>query len=210
MKKLTATVFTGIIFAAGVGVGILGTGHFAKKETVKPEPERTLEEKMMYWMVNDIYPEPQLKKRSITVPISIFPKDYDNYYLSQSTDGTFSVDALDLDDDNQPEYIVYSGSGNRNVTYDIFKIYDGQLQHCGSTGGIDFVVIKHNGRTGIFSKWGGGYARATYSFSQLVKGKMETVISFYVDGSGKSIPGKNDEMDIVLSTKNNFMKQQYR
>ena len=52
MKKLTATVFAGIIFAAGVGIGIVGTGLFAKKETVKPEPERTLEEKMMYWMVN--------------------------------------------------------------------------------------------------------------------------------------------------------------
>ncbi|MBR2345432.1 MAG: hypothetical protein IKA71_06575 [Lentisphaeria bacterium] len=210
MKKLTATVFTGIIFAAGVGVGILGTGHFAKKETVKPEPERTLEEKMMYWMVNDIYPEPQLKTPSITVPISIFPKDYDNYYLSQSTDGTFSVDALDLDDDNQPEYLVYAGSGNRNSSHHIFQKRNGKWQLCGEISGTYYVPVKHNGRTGFFSKYGNGYACATYSYHQLIDGKLTEIISFSVDGSKKSVAGKNDEMDIVLSTKNNFMKQQYR
>ena len=46
-------------------------------------------------------------------------------------------------------------------------------------------------------------------FSRFVDGKWEEIISFYVDGSAKSIPGRKDEIVIKLQTKNNFMKKEY-
>ena len=231
MKKVKLVVFGAALFIIGAIGGILSANFFKTdeaagvecrhsapekesgetktKETAAAECGHTLEEKMMYWMVNDLWPDHQVKQTVMEIPVSLFPEDYENYSVDRSKK-TVVVTAVDLDDDDQSEYIVYSCSGNRNSVYDIFKMYNGKLKHCGETGGVSYVVIKHNGRTGIFSKWGSGYACASYSFHRLVNGKMEQVISFFVDGSGKSIPGKNDKITIELETSNNFMKKQYR
>ena len=205
MKKMRFVALGGVLFIIGVVAGIFSATLFKND---RAEYEHTLEAKMMYWMVNDIWPDPQVKGKEIELPASLFPEEYE--ILSRKTNKKVNATAIDLDDDSQAEYLVYSGTGNRNATYDIFKMVNGKLKECGSVGGVDFVVIKHNGRTGIFSKWGSGVACASYIYEQLVNGKMKTVLSFEVDGSKASVPGKNDEMTIRLETSNNFMKKQYQ
>ena len=191
-----------------------GVIDFKADPAVTTECRKSLEEKMIFWMVNDIYPEPQVKSKLIRIPLSLFPEDYKKRYLNDGkkvADGEkVTVDAVDLDDDNQPEYLLFTGSGNRNISYDVFKMDNGKLKLCGGIGGVEVVIIKHNGKTGVFSKWGLGYACASYSYDQLINGEMKSVISFLVDGSAKTIPGKNDKITIELETSNNFMKKQYR
>ena len=210
MKKVKFVLFSGVLLIVGAIGGICSANLFRINVSgTETEYGHTLEEKMMHWMVNNVDLESQVKSTEIEIPVSLFPEDYDNEYCDlKGKDKKISVTAVDLDDDNHVEYMVYSGSGNRNSTYDIFKMYDGKLRHCGSTGGVNVAVIKHNSYTGIFSKWALGAASASYSFHRLVNGRMEEIISFAVDGSEASTPHKNDKITITLQTSNNFMKKQ--
>ena len=209
MKKLWLAVVMGIMFVAGIGIGFFAAKRSAAPPSKKTEHEPTLEEKMMGWIVNNKFPESPVKEKCVSVPVSLFPNGYGRY-ADTVTDGKIPVTEIDLDDDGQPEWLVYTGSGNRNTTYDIFKKRDGKWQLCGEIGGAGYFPVKYKGRTGILTKWGLGYGRDVYSYERFVNGKWTEIISFDVDGGKDSIPGKPDEIIIKLKTLNNFMKSQYR
>lgn len=207
--KLQLAVAMGIVFLAGIGVGSFSARRPVAPPPEKPACERTLEEKMMDWIVNNTVPESPVKEKTIWVPFASLPENYDRYD-GTAEDGKLPVTEIDLDDDGQPERLVYTGSGNRNTTYDIFKKRDGKWQLSGTVGGTGYFPVKHNGRTGIFTRWGLGYAHTVYSYAQFVDGKWTEVISFDIDGRKDSTPEKPDEITIKLKTGNNFMKNQYR
>jgi len=175
---------------------------------------KDLEEKMLYWIIYDTWPEREIAEKYTEVPAADFPQDYmkNNFYRNCSGNelDTIGVSEMDLDDDGLPERLVYSGSGNRNCVRDLFKKINGKWQYIGIIGGIDFVPLKYNGKTGIFSKWGNGFACASYSFQQIINDRLVTVIDFDIDGSAQSVPGKLEEIVITLRSNNNFMKNQYQ
>ena len=116
MKKLWWAVVMGIMFVAGIGIGFFAAKRSAAPPSPKPEREQTLEEKMMGWIVNNKFPESPVKEKCVSVPVSLLPKGYDRYG-GTVTDVKIPVTEIDLDDDGQPEWLVYTGSGNRNTTY---------------------------------------------------------------------------------------------
>ena len=218
MKKFQIILLMVISSVVGIGIGYWGKTYITKP--VKAEPEKTLEEKILSWIISDKNPENEIKAKEVKFPVSLFPADSVNRYFSEDEyestiadkykNKTIIADEIDLDDDGQPELLVYSGHGNRNVTYDIFKKINGKWQECGSIGGVNYFFVKHNGKTGAFEKWALGYAGASYSFYQFVDGEQKEIISFVVDGREKTDDGKKDKIIIELRTDNNFMKKQHK